>query len=83
VAVRVGAAQLTANASEVIAILKYADVQMKNALDVLRDANVLVETVIIKTVLVFVKKWYAKSLLVLDASKTAFNLSVIIHLDMV
>jgi hypothetical protein len=56
VAVRVGAAQLTANASEVIAILKYADVQMKNALDVLRDANVLVETVIIKTVLVFVKK---------------------------
>jgi hypothetical protein len=56
VAVRVDAAQLNANASEVIAILKSADAQMKNALDVLRDANVLVETVIIKTALVFEKK---------------------------
>ena len=55
-AVKVDAALLNANASEGTAILKCVDVQMRNALGVLRDAHALEVTVIIRTVLVFVKK---------------------------
>lgn len=53
---KVHVAQLNVNASEVTAILKCAGVQMRNASEDLRDANVLEETAIIKTVLAFVKK---------------------------
>ena len=53
---KVDVAQLNVNAFEVTVILKFVGVQMRNASEDLRDANVLEETAIIKTVLAFERK---------------------------